>query len=208
MQAPIETRQYPPFESTFSLARVARDRWITALYSALASISALLAHALVPALLIAWAQNARPPTPPNNATAWTLFVGSFLVAVLLIAVCAYFAARAAAERTGRRGSGLGAAAIVATCGMFALALGGLTAILAQASPLTAVNGPSLGVAPRPYHEGLAQGVALFYCAAYLPLLLLASLGGLLGATRSAGLALRAQASVPTIALTPASRRVA
>ncbi len=208
MQAPIETRQYPPFESPFSLTHASRYRWITALYSALASISALLTHALVPALLIAWVQSARRSTSPSNATAWTLFVGSFVIAVLLVSGCAYFAARAAAERTGRRGSGLGAAAIVATCGMFALALGGLTAILTQASPLTVVNGPPLGVAPRPYHEGLAQGLALFYCAAYLPLLLLAGASGLLGATRGAKASLRARASAPTIALPQRARRVA
>jgi hypothetical protein len=127
---------------------------------------------------------------------------------MAVVICASLAARAAAEWTGRRASGLGAAAIVATCAASALALGGVTAVLLQASPLTAVNSPPLGFAPLAYHAGMAQGLALVYCAAYLPVLLLASAGGLLGATRGARTAVRALASAPTIALFQPPRRVA
>jgi len=206
MQAPVETWNPAPVEPPTPLARASRYRWITALYALLASICVLLAHALAPALVIALWQNSRNASP-GVALAWALFIGSFLVAMLLVIVCAYFAARAASERTGRRGSGLGAAAIVATCGAFALALGGVGAVFAQASPLTAVNSPPLGVAALAYHEGMAGGLALFYCAVYLPLLLLASMVGLLGAARGVRMFLSARAGAPTIALPPTIRRV-
>jgi hypothetical protein len=178
------------------------------LFALLASIASLLAHALAPALVIAAWQDARASSAPSVAAAWALFIGSFLLALALIVGCAYFGARAASERTGRRGSGLGAAAIVATTAAIALALGGVAAVLLQASPLTAVNSPPLGVEALSYHEGMAQGLALFYCAAYLPLLLLASASGLLGATRGAKASLRARASAPTITLPQRARRVA
>jgi hypothetical protein len=55
---------------------------------------------------------------------------------------------------------------------------------------------------------MAGGLALFYCAAYLPVLLLASVAGLLGAIRGAKMFLRARAGAPTVALSPAIRRVA
>jgi hypothetical protein len=206
MQAPVEARDYRPIEAQAASAR--RYRWITALFALLASLSGLLAHALAPALLIAWWQDTLPSTGFGVVTAWALFIGSFLVASTLVAVCAFFAARAASERTGRRGSGLAAAAIVATSAAIALALGGVAAILLQASPLTAVNSPPLGVAALPYHARLAEGLALFYCAAYLPLLLLASATGLPGATRGARVALRARAGATTTALPQTIRRVA
>ena len=133
MQAPVETWTLAPVETP--LARASRYRWITALYALLASICALLAHAFAPALVIALWQNVSA-TRPSVALAWALFIGSFLLTILLVVTCAYFAGRSASERTGRRGSGLGAAAIVVTCGAIALALGGLGSVLVQASPLT------------------------------------------------------------------------
>jgi hypothetical protein len=207
MQAPFESWNSAPVEMSTPLARASQYRWITVLYALLASICALLGHALAPALVIALWQNS-PNANPGVALAWALFIGSFLVAILLIAVCAYFGGRAASERTGRRGSGLGAAAVVASCGAIALAFGGVGAVLAQASPLTAVNSPPLGVAALSYHEGMAGGLALFYCAAYLPLLLLASAAGLLGAIRGVRTFLRARAGAPTVALPPRIQRVA
>jgi hypothetical protein len=210
MQAPIETGDDTPPGAHASPARATRPGWIITLFALLAGVSGLLAHALAPALVIALWQGSRHFTGAGAdvVTAWADFIGSFLLAAALIVMCAYAAARAAAERTAHRGSGLGAATIVATCGAIALALGGVAAVLAQASPLTAINTPPLGVAALSYHEGMAQGLALFYCAAYLPLLLLASAGGFLGATRGASLSLRARASAPTIALPQAQRRVA
>ena len=207
MQAPVEIRNPTPVEAPTPLARASRYRWITTLYALLASICVLLAHALIPALAIALWQ-VLSASSPGVALAWALFIGSFLVAIALVAVCAYFGGRAAAERTGRRGSGLGAAAIIATCGAIALALGGVGEVLAQGSPLTAVNSPPLGVAALSYHEGLAGGIALFYCAAYLPLLLLASAAGLLGAIRGVRISLHVRAGAPTIALPPRIQRVA
>jgi hypothetical protein len=208
MQAPVENREPTPVESPSRPARAPRYGWITALFALLASVGGLLAHTLLPALVIALWQDARVPTAPGVAATWTLFLGSFFIAVMAVVVCAALAARAVAERTGRRASGLGAAAIVATCAAIALALGGGAAVLLQASPLTAVNSPPLGFAPLAYHEGMAQGLTLFYCAAYLPMLLLASAGGLLGATRGARTAMRGLASAPTIALFQPPRRVA
>jgi hypothetical protein len=207
MQAPVESWNPAPVETPTALARAHGYRWITALYALLASICVLLAHALAPALVIAFLQNVSA-TSPSVALAWTLFIGSFLLTFLLVIDCAYFAGRGASERTGRRGSGLAAAAIVATCGAIALALGGVGVVLAQASPLTAVNSPPLGVAALAYHEGMAGGVALFYCAAYLPLLLLASAAGLLGALRGVRTFRRARAGAPTRALPPTVRRAA
>jgi hypothetical protein len=207
MQAPVESWNSAPVETPTPLARAHGYRWITALYALLASFCVLLAHALVPALVIALWQNVSA-TSPSVALAWTLFIGSFLLTFLLVIVCAYFAGRSASERTGRRGSGLAAAAIIASCGAIALALGGMGMVLAQASPLTAVNSPPLGVAALAYHEGMAGGLALFYCAAYLPLLLLASAAGLLGALRGVRMFLRARAGAPTLALPPTMRRVA
>jgi len=207
MQAPVETWNPAPVETPTPLARASRYRWITTLYALLASICVLLAHALIPALVIALWQGLSASSP-GVALAWALFIGSFLVAIALVAVCAYFGGRAASERTGRRGSGLGAAAIVATCGAIALALGGVGAVLAQGSPLTAVNSPPLGVAALSYHEDMAGGLALFYCAAYLPLLLLASAAGLLGAIRGARTFLRVRAGAPTVALPSRIQRVA
>jgi hypothetical protein len=179
--------------------------WPTKLFALLAGLSGLLAHALAPALVVALWQNAllaHPSTASvlDTRAAWALFIGSYLVAALLITLCAAFAAHAAAMRTARRASGVSAAALVATGGAIALASGGLLAVLVQASPLTAVNSPPLGVAPLAFHEGMAQGLALFYCAAYLPLLLLACLCGLPGAARGARMALRLRAAAPTIAL--------
>jgi hypothetical protein len=181
---------------------------ITALFALLAGLSSLLAHALAPALIIAFWQDSRHNTAAGAVAAWALFIGSFLVAFFLVAVCAYLAARAASERTGRRGTGLAAVAIVATVGAIALAVGGVAAILLQASPLTAVNGPPLGFAALSYHEGMAEGLALFYCATYLPLLLLASAAGFFGAARGVQTSLRACAGAPTIALTQPTRRTA
>jgi hypothetical protein len=204
MQAPIEPA---PVEISTLPARMSRYRWITTLYAVLAGLSGLLAHALAPALIVAFWQKSGASSPGVLA-AWTLFIASFLLAILLAVWCGYLAARAASERTGRRGSGLGVAAIVATAGIITLAVGGVVAVLAQASPLTAVSSPPLGVAALSYHEGMAQGLALFYCAAYLPLLLLTSAAGILGATRGAKTALRARAGAPTIALPQSARRVA
>jgi hypothetical protein len=184
-----------------------RYRGITALFALLAAFITLLTHALAPALIVAIWQDARNASP-GVALAWALFIGSFLLAIIFIILSAFLAARAASERTGRRGAGLGAAVIVATFGAIALALGGLAAILAQASPLTSVNTPPLGVAALAYHEGMAGGLSLFYCAAYLPLLLMASVAGLLGATRGARTFLRARAGAPTVALPPRVQRVA
>ena len=207
MQAPIGSWKSAPVETPTPLAHVSRYRWITTLYALLASICVLLAHALAPALVIALWQNLSASSP-GVALAWALFIGSFLVATLLVIACAYFGGRAASERTGRRGSGLAAAVIVATCGAIALAFGGVGAVLAQASPLTAINSPPLGVAALSYHEGMAGGLALFYCAAYLPLLLLASAAGLLGAVRGVRTFLRARAGAPTVALPQRIQRVA
>jgi hypothetical protein len=207
MQAPVETWTPASVETPMPLARASRYRWITTLYALLASICVLLAHALAPALVIALWQNLSASSP-GVALAWALFIGSFLVATLLVIACSYFGGRAASERTGRRGSALGAATVVATCGAIALALGGIGAVLVQASPLTAVNSPPLGVTALSYHEGMAGGLALFYCAAYLPLLLLASAAGLLGAIRGVRTFLRARAGAPTIALPPRIQRVA
>jgi hypothetical protein len=207
MQAPIETGGYAPLETSAPLARTMRYRGITALFALLAVGASLLTHALAPALIVAFWQDARNASP-GVALAWTLFLGSFLLAISFIILSAFLAARAASERTGRREAGLGAAAIVATCGGLALAVGGVGTVLTQAGPLTAINSPPLGVAALAYHEGMAGGLALFYCAAYLPLLLMASVAGLLGATRGASMFLRARAGAPTIALPPRAQRVA
>ena len=173
----------------------------------LAAGASLLTHAFAPALIVAIWQDARNASP-GVALAWALFLGSFLLAIIVIILSAFLAARAASERTGRRGAGLGAAAIVATCGAIALAFGAIGTVLTQSSPLTVVNSPPLGVAALAYHEGLAGGLALFYCAAYLPLLLMASVAGLLGATRGASLFLRTRAGAPTVALPSRVQRVA
>jgi hypothetical protein len=189
------------------MMRTARYRGITALFALLAALTSLLAHALAPAFIVAIWQDARN-AGPGVAVAWTFFLGSFLLATIVILLSAFLAACAASERSGRRGAGLGAAAIVATCGGLALAFGGVGTVLTQASPLTAVNSPPLGVAALAYHEGLAGGLALFYCAAYFPLLLMASVAGLIGATRGARMFLRARAGAPTVALPPRVQRVA
>jgi hypothetical protein len=207
MQAPIETNEIAPLETRAAMMRTTSYRGITALYALLAAGASLLTHALAPALIVAIWQDARN-TSPGVALAWALFLGSLLLAIVFIILSAFLAARAASERTGRRGAGLGAAAIVATCGALALAFGAIGTVLTQASPLTAVNSPPLGVAALAYHEGMAGGLALFYCAAYLPLLLMASVAGLLGATRGASLFLRARAGAPTISLPPRVQRVA
>jgi hypothetical protein len=207
MQAPLESWNPAPVETPTLLARAHGYRWITALYALLASICVLMAHALAPALMIALWQNVNGSSP-SVPLAWTLFIGSFLLTFLLVIACGNFAGRSASERTGRRSSGLAAAAIVATCGAVALALGGMSAVLTQASPLTAVSSPPLGVASLVYHEGMAGGLALFYCAAYLPLLLLASAAGLLGALRGVRTFQLTRAGAPTRALPPTMRRVA
>jgi hypothetical protein len=207
MQAPIETNEIAPLETQAPMMRTTRYREITALFALLAAGASLLTHALAPALIVAIWQAARNASP-GVALAWALFLGSFLLAIIIIILSAYFAARAASERTGRRGSGLGAAAIVATCGVLALAFGAIGTVLTQASPLTGVNSPPLGVAALAYHEGMAGGLVLFYCAVYLPLLLMASVAGLLGATRGARMFLRARAGAPTVALPPRVQRVA
>ena len=205
MQAPVETNKFAPL--AMPVMRTTSYRGITALYALLAAGASLLIHAFAPALIVAIWQDARNASP-GVALAWALFLGSFLLAIIVILLSAYFAARAASERTGRRGTGLGAAAIVATCAVLALAFGGVGTVLTQASPLTAVNSPPLGVAALAYHEGMAGGLALFYCAAYLPLLLMASVAGLLGATRGARTFVRARAGAPTTALPPRIQRVA
>jgi hypothetical protein len=207
MRAPVETNEFAPLGTPTPVMRTTRYRGITVLYALLAVGASLLTHALAPALIVAIWQDARNASP-GVALAWALFLGSFLLATTFIILSAFLAARAASERSGRRGAGLGAAAIVATCGAIALALGGLAAILAQASPLTSVNTPPLGVTALAYHEGMAAGLALFYCAAYLPLLLMASVAGFLGATRGAKMFLRARAGAPTVALPPRVQRVA
>jgi hypothetical protein len=207
MQAPVETSEFTPLETPTPMMRTTRYRGITALFALLAVGASLLTHAFAPALIVAIWQDARNASP-GVALAWALFLGSFLLANILIVISAYFASRAASERTGRRGAGLGAAAIVATCGALALAFGAIGVVLTQASPLTAVNSPPLGVASLAYHEGMAGGLALFYCAAYLPLLLMASMAGLLGATRGARTFIRARAGAPTVALPPRVQRVA
>ena len=207
MQAPIETNEFAPLETPTPMMRTTRYRGITALYALLAAGSSLLTHAFAPALIVAIWQDARNASP-GVALAWTLFLGSFLLAIIVIILSAFLAARAASERSGRRGAGLGAAAIVSTCGALALAFGAIGTVLTQSSPLTVVNSPPLGVAALAYHEGLAGGLALFYCAAYLPLLLMASVAGLLGATRGASLFLRTRAGAPTVALPSRVQRVA
>jgi hypothetical protein len=207
MQAPVETNEFAPRARPTPVMRTTRYRGITALFALLAAFTSLLTHALAPALIVAIWQDARNVSP-GVALAWALFIGSFLLAVIFSILSAFLAARAASERSGRRGAGLGAAAIVATSGALALACGGVGTVLTQASPLTAVNSPPLGVAALAYHEGLAGGLVLFYCAAYLPLLLIASVVGLLGATRGARTFLRARAGAPTVALPPRVQRVA
>jgi hypothetical protein len=207
MQAPVETNEFAPLETPAPMIRTTRYRGITALFALLAAFTSLLIHALAPALIVAIWQDARN-AGPGVALAWALFLGSFLLAIIVIILSAFLAARAASERSGRRGAGLGAAAIVATCGAIVLAFGGVGTVLTQASPLTVVNTPPLGVAALAYHEGMAGGLALFYCAAYLPLLLMASVAGLLGATRGARMFLRARAGAPTVALPPRVQRVA
>jgi hypothetical protein len=207
MQAPVETNEFAPLATPAPVMRTTRYRGITALYALLAVGASLLTHALAPALIVAIWQDARNASP-GVAFAWALFLGSLLLANMLIVMSAYFAARTASERSGRRGSGLGAAAIIATCGALALAFGAIGTVLTQASPLTSVNTPPLGVAALAYHEGMAGGLALFYCAAYLPLLFIASVVGLLGATRGSRTFLRARAGAPTVALPPRVQRVA
>jgi hypothetical protein len=204
MRAPVETNEFAP---PAPVLRPTSYRGITALFALLAAAASLLTHALAPALIVAIWQDARNASP-GVALAWALFLGSFLLAITFIILSAFLAARAASERSGRRGAGLGAAAIVVTCGVLALAGGAIGTVLTQASPLTTVNSPPLGVAALAYHEGLAGGLALFYCAAYLPLLLMASVAGLLGATRGAKMFLRARAGAPTVALPPRVQRVA
>jgi hypothetical protein len=207
MQAPVEANEFAPLATPAPVLRTTKYRGITALYTLLAAFTSLLTHAFAPALIVAIWQDVRNASP-GVALAWALFLGSFLLAIMVIILSAFLAARAASERTGRRGAGLGAAAIVATCGVLALAFGGVGTVLTQASPLTAVNSPPLGVAALAYHEGLAGGLALFYCAVYLPLLLMASVAGLLGAARGASMFLRARAGAPTVALPPRVQRVA
>jgi hypothetical protein len=207
MQAPVEANEFAPLATLAPKLRTTRYRGITALYALLAVGACLLTHAFAPALIVAIWQDARNASP-SVALAWALFLGSFLVAIIVIILSAFLAARAASERTGRRGAGLGAATIVATCGTLALAFGGVGTVLTQASPLTAVNSPPLGAAALAYHEGLAGGLALFYCAVYLPLLLMASMAGLLGAARGARVFLRARAGAPTVALPSRVQRVA
>jgi len=192
--------------------------WISVLFTLVAGVGGLLAHALAPALVVALWQDAlrtrQSVAPiPTAELAWGLFFASYLISVTVIVLCAYFAGHAASLQTGRRGSGMSAAALVATGGALLLTLGGIAAILLQASPLTAFTmtaytSPPLSVSPLAYHESLAQGLFLFYCAAYLPLLLLAGMSGLLGAARGVRVSLRMGAAAPTMLLERASTRAA